>query len=84
MLFLLAFTMTISGDMDALELSSIASRMARSNIIEKGSCVRFDFERAPDIRLCRTQRGHPFYCKVFVFSRWTGYELDVCEDFNEI
>lgn len=84
MLFLLAFTMTISGDMTALELSSIASRMARSNIIEKGSCVRFDFERSPDVRLCRTARGHPYYCRVYVFSRWMDNELDVCEDFNEI
>lgn len=81
---LIGFLLTISGDMTALELSSIASRMARSNIIEKGSCVRFDFERAPDVRLCRTERGTPYFCKVFVFSSWLGYEQDVCEEFNEI
>lgn len=83
-LSLIGFIFTISGDMTALEYSSIASRMARGNHISKGHCVRFDFDRFPAVKLCRTDRGTPYICRTYVFSSWLGYEQDVCDEFNEI
>jgi len=83
-LALLGFLLTITGDMDSMELSSIASRMARGNYISKGHCVRFDFERYPATKICRTDMGTPFYCRVYVMSSWIGYEIEACEEFNEI
>lgn len=75
---------TLSADMDAMELSSVASKMARRNYISKGHCVRFDFERSPSTKICRTDRGTPYFCKVYVMSSWMGYEVEACEEFNEI
>ena len=80
---LLAWTLLITPAMDAIDLSVIASKMARQNLISRGHCVRLQFSTADDLLLCRTDRGHPYVCRDVVLSGWMDYRVLCCETFNE-
>ena len=82
---LLAWTITVSPASTPVELSAFAARFARNGMIAKGHCTGpLYFADGDGIQFCRTDRGHPYYCKRIVLSRFVGYELTACEQFNPI